>query len=481
MKCRLILILLISWQFSYAQNFVPVQKDMFKDSGAQAIAWADYDNDGDLDAAVSFKNRALRLYQNNNNSFVNVASLVGLSQEVIDTRSLSWGDYNQDGWLDLYVGYGRDSGKRNTLYKNLNGKFTDVSQETKANVLGTTRQVSWIDYDNDGDSDLYISMRDRANKLLRNDKGIFTDVSKPTGMADPRRSVASLWFDMDKDGDLDLYLPNQSGDRDGLYRNDGGKFVDIAAEQNIDFSRRPLTQGSVGVTIGDYDNDGDFDLFVGLYGPDVLYQNDGTGRFTDVAPQLKLNSKDKVVGVDWGDYDNDGQLDLYVVGYVVGVARGYDKLYHQENGKFVNRLPKSIQIQDGDHGVRWADYDQDGDLDIWIANRHKDGQHQLFRNDLKNKNNALHVMVLDQNGHYTRQGSEVRVYKANTNTLLGTRLVDTGGGYVSQNAMAVHFGLGVHTVVDVEVTFITAQGRVTQLVKNVNVKALSKPLVIQQK
>ena len=127
----------------------------------------------------------------------------------------------------------------------------------------------------------------------------------------------------------------------------------------------------LGFSVADFDNDGDFDLFVGTYGTDILYENDGKGNFKNIAKKLHMDSPDKVVGVDWGDYDNDGFIDLYVVAYKSGVARGYDKLYHQENGKFVNRLPKKIAKQDGDHGVRWADYDNDGDLDILIANRHK--------------------------------------------------------------------------------------------------------------
>lgn len=461
--------------------FRPVQPEVFQANGAQAIAWADYDNDGDLDAAVSFKNRAIRLYKNTEGQFEDLAAELGFSTAIIDTRSLSWGDYNQDGWLDLYVGYGRDTGIRNALYENRNGQFNDVAAQVGVNVLGTTRQVSWIDYDNDGDSDLYISMRDRANILLKNIGGSFENVSSSTGMSDPRRTVASLWFDMDMDGDLDLFLANQSGDRDGFYRNDNGYFTDIAADLEMDFPRRPLKEGSVGVAIADYDNDGDFDLFVGLYGTDVLYQNDGSGNFTNVAEQLGLDASDKVVGVDWADYDNDGFLDLYVVAYKSGVALGYDKLYHQENGKFVNRLPKAISLQDGDHGVRWADYDNDGDLDLWLANRHKNGQHQLFRNDLEKSEHAhsFKILILDENGHYTRQGAEVRLYDSKTKALLGSRIVDTGGGYVSQNAQPVHFGLGQTKIIDIEVTYMSTQGRQVKIIEQVDVVKQKGALVIK--
>ena len=228
-------------------HFTPIQQETFKDAGAQAIAWADYDNDGDLDVVVSFKDKPIRLYNNDKGIFKNVADKVGFYPESIDTRALSWGDYNKDGWLDLFVGYGRHTGKYNSLYKNNNGMFTDVAREVGINVIGTTRQTSWIDYDNDGDSDLYISMRAKGNVLYRNDNGFFKNVSKQTNMADPRRTVAAAWFDFDKDGDLDVFLANQNGDRDGFYRNENGIFTDIAAELEMDFPRRPLNQGSVGV------------------------------------------------------------------------------------------------------------------------------------------------------------------------------------------------------------------------------------------
>lgn len=450
-------------------SFTPIQQDTFKDAGAQAIAWADYDNDGDLDVAVSFKDKPLRIYNNHNGNFTNVAADIGFYNKSIDTRALSWGDYNKDGWLDLFVGYGRHTGKYNTLYKNTKGKFTDVAKAVGIKTIGTTRQSSWIDYDNDGDSDLYISMRAKGNVLYRNDKGTFTNVSQSTNMADPRRTVASVWFDFDKDGDLDIFLANQSGDRDGFYRNDNGVFTDIAAQLHMDFPRRPLKEGSVGVSVADYDNDGDLDIFVGTYGTDVLYQNNGKGQFKNVAKALGVDAKDKVVGVDWGDYDNDGWQDLYVVGYKLGIEKGYDKLYHQENGKFVNLLPETLAQQDGDHGVRWADFDDDGDLDIMIANRHKDGQHQLFRNNLKKSKatKAIKVLVLDKNGHYTKQGSEIRVYNSLTKKLLATRLVDTGGGYVSQNVMPVHIGLGSVDVVDVKITYMTPKGRQFKTITNV--------------
>ncbi|MCV6604128.1 MAG: VCBS repeat-containing protein, partial [Porticoccaceae bacterium] len=372
-------------------QFEAVQPELFAASGAQSVAWADYDNDGDLDLAVTFKNRPNRLYQNNGGEFTDVAGQVGWHQDVDDARVLAWGDYNRDGHLDLYVGYGRDTRTRNRLYRNHGdgSGFTDVAAEVGLDLIGTTRQSSWVDYDNDGDLDMYICMRDRANRLYRNDGGRFTDVSKAVGLLDPRRSVGAVWFDMDKDGDLDLFLANQSGDRDGFYRNDNGRFTDIAASLNMDRPRRPLNVGSTGVGVADYDNDGDLDLFVATYANNLLYRNEGAGQFVEVAASQGLDGDFHGVGVDWGDYDNDGRVDLYVSAYLSGVFAEQDYLYRNTGKGFVDVLPADkralIRRRDADHGIRWGDFDGDGDLDLALASNHKHGSHQLYRNQLPPK------------------------------------------------------------------------------------------------
>ena len=122
-----------------------------------------------------------------------------------------------------------------------------------------------------------------------------------------------------------------------------------------------------------------------------------------------------------------------------------------------------IQAHDGDHGVQWADFDLDGALDLALANNEAMGSHYLFRNQLPvdQARRSLQVLVLDDKGHFTKAGSEVRLYAAGTCKLLGTNIVDTGSGYCSQNAMPAHFGLGSHDgAVDVEVTHFTPAGRV---------------------
>lgn len=449
--------------------FTPVFTEMLESSGAQAVAWSDVNADGRLDLSVAFQGAPLRIYLQGEDGFTEAAEGLGLPSTITDTRTLAWGDFNQDGWPDLYLGFGRDANMRNRLFKGGKSGFVEVGEAMGVDTAGTSRQASWIDYDNDGDSDLFVAMRDRASKLYRNDGARFTDVSQSANMADPRRSVGSVWFDFDRDGDLDLYTANQSGDRDGFYRNDGDKFTEIAAELGMDLASRPLDEGSVGATLCDVNADGWLDLFVPTYGRDRLYIADGQGGFSEEAARWGVDATDKAVSADCGDFDNDGRDDLYVVAYRIGEPHGRDHLYHNRGAHFTDVLSASLLPHDGDHGVRWADYDDDGDLDLAVTNRDKDGRHSLLRNNLRGGDSAryLKITVLDGDGYYTRQGDEIRVYDSETGRLIATRVVDTGGGYISQNLMPVHIGIGAAARVDIEITSMSRGGRQTTRRRNV--------------
>ena len=463
-------------------QFVVHQPELFVRGDGQAVAWADFDLDGDLDLVVGFKNRALALYRNDEGEFIDIAGRIGLTQQPIDTRSLSWGDFNRDGWPDLYLGFGRDTGVRNKLYQNREGTFVEVGEKVGVNLLGTSRQASWIDFDNDGDVDLFVAMRDRQSRMLRNDDQIFVDVSKALGLFDPRRSVGAVWFDFDQDGDLDLFLANQSGDTDALYLNEGDKFVDIASKLGISrldsLAGRDLTEGSVGATVCDFDNNGWFDLFVPSYGPDVLYMGHKAGRLMERGKLRGVRAFGWSVGADCGDLNNDGWSDIYLAAYAVGETHGQDAFYWNNGKKFVGDFPEELNPFDADHGVRFADFDNDGDLDIALTNRATGGRLSLLRNDLKRDGaQSLAVRVVDSDGFWTRQGSEVRVFDSNSGALIGSGLVDTGGGYISQNMIPVHIGLGNHWLVDVEVTAMSNRGRITKRIDRIDVQKLTEPVL----
>lgn len=446
-------------------QFTPVQPGLFATPGGQSNAWGDADNDGDLDLVVTFFDAPVRLYRNSPDGFADVGAKAGLPTDGGNPRSVAWGDYDNDGDLDLYIAYSGMDEPPNRLFRNDladgNLSFTEVGEAAGVALRGMARQVSFVDYDADGDVDLYVAYRGNVNRLMQNNGGVFTDVTSVTGIAEPRRTVGACWFDMDADGDLDLFTANQNGDRDGMFRNDKGHFSDVAMELDIDQPRRPLADGSVGCAVTDFDTDGDLDLYVAAYGDDKLYRNDGDSKFTDVAPAMGVANHHHIVTGVWGDVQHDGRPDLYTVGYVNGKPGTPDYLYLNLGDRFENSLPEVIARNDTDHGVQWADYDQDGDLDLALAANDPAGSHYLFRNDLDPSvaGRSIQVLVLDGKGHYTRAGSEVRVYRAGSGELLGTRMVDTGSGYNAQNAMPVHIGLADWGLVDVLVTTMSGDGR----------------------
>ena len=401
--------------------FDRVQPELFETPGAQSNSWIDYDGDGDLDLFVGMRYTPNLLYRNDGGRFVDVAAEVGLA-DLEDTRAGAWGDYDGDGDPDLYVGYPATAGSPNRLYRN------------------------------DG---------------ARGDGGpawTFTDVTAESGIGDPRRTVGVAWFDYDRDGDLDVHVSNQNGDEDAFYRNEGdGTFVDVAPALGMNRPGRGPEYGSVAAAVTDYDNDGDLDIFVATYGPDILWSNNGDGTFTDVTDPATLGVDYHSTSAVWGDVDHNGLPDLLVTSYLSGIAAVEDHLFmNAGGGRFHNALPANLLEHGPSHGVAWADFDGDGDLDLSIANNHETGgTHHLYRNllDAGAAARSLQVVAVDATGRSVVPGAEVQLLDSASGELLGTRLIDTGGGYCSQGAAPAHFGLppGVERV-DVRVTFV-ADGR----------------------
>jgi penicillin G amidase len=471
-----------------APSFAPVQPELFSAPGAQPIAVADFDADGHQDIFVGFRNRENRLYRNRGDgTFVDVARAAGIA-DLHDTRAAAWGDFNGNGLPDLYVGFTSGSGVANRLYRNNgDGTFTDIAQPVGVAVTGESRQMAWIDFDNDGQLDLFVAFRDRPNMLFRNEGGRFIDVAPAMGVADPRRTVGAVWFDYDMDGRLDLFVANQDGDLNGFYRNTGGRFEDVAARLGVDgAAHRSMDpeHGGVGVTVADFDNDGHLDLYVANYGPNQLFMNLGNGTFRDVAGGQGSAGNFHSVAARAGDFDNDGLVDIYVTTSLANVVDARDQLYRNAGGSFIDVLPANVAGNDGSHGVQWLDTNGNGAVDLVLANNHAEGTHYLFRNLLAPDRalRSLQVLVQDSHGGLTRGGSEVRLYRAGTRDLLGTGLVDTGGGYASQNIAPVHFGLGEYEgKIDVEVTFLTRAGRQVTRVQDVEPRGLAgRPLVVRQ-
>lgn len=330
--------------------------------------------------------------------FVDVAAALGL-----DSFDLCGGviieDFDNDGFLDI-VSSSSDPREPLNFFRNVgDGSFEDLSVTS-----GLARQLGGLnciagDYDNDGDVDILVlrgawleDLGKIRNSLLRNDGGNqFTDVTVMAGLADPAYpSQTAAWADFDNDGHLDLYVGNESrvgvgvGDPSGnypnqLFRNTGdGTFMEVAK-----FAGLTNDRFCKGVTVGDYDNDGDMDIYVSNVGKNRLYQNNGAGkRFSDVAPELGLEGHAGYTFAPWFfDYDNDGWLDLFVASYGADTEHllaDYRGEPHRAVAPYLFRNRgdgsfENIAREAGlDHpylpmGANFGDIDNDGFLDIYLA------------------------------------------------------------------------------------------------------------------
>lgn len=454
---------------AWRPSFELIQPQLFSAPGGQANAWADADSDGDLDYFVAFRGRPNRFYRNDSGTFVDVAKEVGLADEV-ETRAVAWGDFDGDGDSDLYVGFA-DPKIPAKVYRNeaKGTRFVDVAQAIGVRLTGVARQPAWIDYDGDGDLDLFAAFRDVPNRLLRNDRGRFVDVTEASGIGDPRKTVSAVWWDFDRDGDLDLFTANQEGEANGLYRQTAGKFEDVATEMGVSGLPRPKEDGGVGPSVADFDLDDDFDLFVANYGPSALYRNDGGRAFTDVSRERGIDLRGHGVTSGWGDVDNDGRPDLYVGNFIGGQPFYRDALF-LNGSKFIEMLPDLILKHDATHGVQFVDFDRDGRLDLALTNNDANGGgHPLLRNTASMRGRSIAVEVVDPNARRTRAGSEVRAFRAGTRQLLSSSLVDSGSGYCSQNDMPVHLGIAAGWTGRIDIEVITLMGgqRRASIVRNI--------------
>ena len=327
-----------------------------------SIAWGDYDNDGDLDILLAGDGfgAVAKVYRNDGGGvFTDIgAGLTGVYQ-----AAAAWGDYDNDGDLDILLAGSNSGGNPVTMvYRNDGGgSFTDIGAALVGIYMGS---VAWGDYDNDGDLDILLaggSNSGLVSKVYRNDGGgVFTDISAALVGVYDKGAVA--WGDYDNDGDLDILLAGDSnGTRNAkVYRNDGGGvFTDIAA------ALTPVS--SCSVAWGDYDNDGDLDiLLTGATGSAYvakLYRNDGGGAFTDTGAALSGVYSGSVA---WGDYDNDGDPDILLAGYS-NSAVPVSIVYRNDGGGVFTDIGASLTGVFWGSVTTWGDYDNDGRLDILLA------------------------------------------------------------------------------------------------------------------
>ncbi|MGH7492055.1 MAG: FG-GAP-like repeat-containing protein [bacterium] len=283
--------------------------------------------------------------------------------DVADSWGAAWGDYNDDGFLDLYV-----SVNGNDLLYTGNGDTTFTKVTTGAIVTdgGDSRGISWGDYDNDGNLDLFVSNNASGKFLYRNDgpasNYTFTKITSGAIVSDVAGGRGSSWGDYDNDGLLDLFVATNANDL--LYHNTGAGTI-----ARIDTGALVTSGGfSIGPAWCDYDNDGDLDLYVANFGENnFFYQNNGNGSFTRITSEIIVNEGGSSVGTSWGDYDNDGDFDLFVT----NIANEQNFLYYNDGFPLYtfNKVTAGAMVTDAGiaYGSNWVDYDNDGDLDLHVA------------------------------------------------------------------------------------------------------------------
>jgi hypothetical protein len=349
------------------------------------------------------------------------------------------------------------------LYRNDKGRFVDATAAAGLRVdRGAVRQPAWVDYDADDDLDLFVAFRDRPNALFRNTNGRLADVAADVGLADARRTVGAVWADLDTDGDLDVIVGNMDGDANSVFRNDKGRFTDVAAEWQLAAGGRALgerTNGTVRPCVADMDGDGRFDIITANYGsPGLFLRRDSA--WADVSKEWGIAIDGRYDTCAPADVDNDGRLDLYINGTVTQGRNWPDYLMRNTGAGLQSVIPENVASIPATHGVQWADFNDDGAIDLALAGQ---GPHAVLANVLPDSiaRRSLSIRVLDGRGRATRAGAEIRVYSAGEGTprLLATRLVDAGSGYDAQSDIPVHIGLPASGPVSVEVYWPAAGER----------------------
>ncbi len=455
-------------------------------------AWLDYDNDGYLDLYV-VNSAALpgchydftprnALYRNNSDgTFTDVTLKAGIADTSFGMGCTA-ADYDNDGYTDIYV---TNLGPNILYHNNGDGTFTDVT--LKARVGGgeaLSVSAAFFDYNNDGYLDLYVvnyvadpiegnkwcekkgirmycspaEFAGEPNRLYRNNgDGTFTDVTKEAGVYTTEgRSLAVVCSDYDGDGDVDIFVANDRTPN-FLYQNKGdGTFAEVGLWSGVAYNEDGQMEAGMGCDFGDYDNDGDLDIFVVNFQLEsvTLYRNEGDGFFTDVSFSVGLGKETfshLTFGANFFDYDNDGHLDIFCAnGHVDCYISQFDPTisYPQPNQLFRNngngtftdvssRSGECFKDKKVSRGAAFGDYDNDGDVDIYIVNSNQVAT--FLRNDGGNQNNWIMIKTVGTESNRDGIGARIKVVAGPLSQIDEVR---GASSYASKNDPRMIFGLG---------------------------------------
>jgi len=480
------------------------EKRYIVESMGGGVLLLDYDRDGWLDiyftnagsVAMALKGQKSRsaLYHNNHDgTFTDVSDKAGVATPCFAMGG-AVGDYNNDGWPDIYV----TCLGGNVLYRNNgDGTFTDVTAKAGVADGRWSTGAAFGDYDGDGFLDLMVSnyvdfrlddmpafgssptckyrgidvqcgprgLKGAGDALFHNNgDGTFTNVSKAAGVEDASGyyGLGTVWADFNNTGREDLYIANDSGPN-FLYKNEGnGKFTEIGLESGAAVSDDGNEQASMGVAIGDYNHTGRPSFYVTNFADEdsALYRNDGDWNFHDVSYQAGV-ALPALPWVKWGDafldIDNDGWLDLFAVnGHVypqvdsLPSGGGYrqPKLLHfnQQNGTFCDASDlagAAVQEKRVSRGVAVGDLFNDGNMDIVINDL--DGSPMILRNPGIPGRHWVSFELAGTKSNRMAIGANLKVVAGG---MTQTEEIHSGGSYLSQHDLRVHFGLGSATKID---------------------------------